>query len=442
MKKILFNDALRNAIDFVSTQRDLLSRNPVLVRDLRGRIRVALDASNEKDDPLFFKIPANISNELYKILGNFSYSKKHIFLFREDLPDLEHFFQLPELRPLKWEGDKPILHLLERQVTGQDWLHLPPLRDRDVVARPHRFAVFGLKGGVGRSTALAIWAWHLAQQGRKVLVIDLDLESPGIGSTLLRNGDFPAYGVIDWFVESAVGQEKDVLQDMVSKSSLHQRGEGSIRVVPCYGFEEPDYMAKLARCYQGIPGKNGPISWVNRLETMVHELEQKEQPDVVLLDSRAGLHDIAAATLLHLNATVFLFAVDTPQTWSGYHHLFMNWARLPQFSQVRHRFQIVAAMIPERNPLNYLRSFNENSYSLFSSTLYYEESVVPNAEVFNFDLNDKAAPHASWNIRWRSDLEYFNPANDPEEIPKQTMDAAMGEFLEKVDRLLEQRSSS
>src|SRR5437867_12286372 len=40
--------------------------------------------------------------------------------------------------------------------------------------------VYSYKGGTGRSMAVANVAWILASQGKRVLVIDWDLEAPGL----------------------------------------------------------------------------------------------------------------------------------------------------------------------------------------------------------------------------------------------------------------------
>jgi Mrp family chromosome partitioning ATPase len=56
---------------------------------------------------------------------------------------------------------------------------------------------FSIKGGVGRSTALAATAWRLAQAGKRILVLDLDLESPGLSSSLLSPDRQPVYGITD-----------------------------------------------------------------------------------------------------------------------------------------------------------------------------------------------------------------------------------------------------
>jgi Tfp pilus assembly protein PilF len=54
---------------------------------------------------------------------------------------------------------------------------------------PWIFTFYSFKGGVGRSLAAANVAYTLAGWGRHVLLIDMDLEAPGLSSFLARNGE-------------------------------------------------------------------------------------------------------------------------------------------------------------------------------------------------------------------------------------------------------------
>jgi tetratricopeptide (TPR) repeat protein len=55
----------------------------------------------------------------------------------------------------------------------------------------HVFSFYSFKGGVGRSLALINVAYSLASRGRNVLVLDMDLEAPGISGFLTRSGELP-----------------------------------------------------------------------------------------------------------------------------------------------------------------------------------------------------------------------------------------------------------
>jgi hypothetical protein len=111
-----------------------------------------------------------------------------------------------------------------------------------------RIVFFSIKGGVGRSTALAASAWAQAQAGQRVLVLDLDLESPGLSSALLPEERRPTYGIADWLVEDLVDNGDAVFEDMMATSTLAHDGE--INVVPAHGRDPGEYIDGLAVTYQ------------------------------------------------------------------------------------------------------------------------------------------------------------------------------------------------
>ncbi|MGA2144376.1 MAG: hypothetical protein ABSH49_05380 [Bryobacteraceae bacterium] len=54
---------------------------------------------------------------------------------------------------------------------------------------PYIFTFYSFKGGVGRSLAVMNVAYTLAGRGRHVLVVDMDLEAPGLSGFLTRSGE-------------------------------------------------------------------------------------------------------------------------------------------------------------------------------------------------------------------------------------------------------------
>src|SRR3990172_10784009 len=90
---------------------------------------------------------------------------------------------------------------------------------------------YSYKGGVGRSLALANVATLLAQHGKKVLVIDFDLEAPGLHRYLL-NSNTPfkkkraevfqgKKGTIDFFTE----MQKNIKKLFPSEQKYHAQDE-------------------------------------------------------------------------------------------------------------------------------------------------------------------------------------------------------------------------
>lgn len=56
-----------------------------------------------------------------------------------------------------------------------------------MIFQPRIFTFYSYKGGVGRSMALLNLAYYLQARGRHVLMVDMDLEAPGVSGYLSRN---------------------------------------------------------------------------------------------------------------------------------------------------------------------------------------------------------------------------------------------------------------
>jgi MinD-like ATPase involved in chromosome partitioning or flagellar assembly len=212
------------------------------------------------------------------------------------------------------------VRLVEHRIVGQDWLRRP---QEPIPGVPPVVVFASHKGGVGRSTALAVTTMALSQGGYNNLVIDLDLEAPGLGQMFLTED--PPYGTLDYFVESGVADLDDAFFDsLVAASKLVE--DGLIHVVPAVGSigdaSPQNILGKIARAYLERIGEDGRmISFLDRTRDLVRRLCLRNRYDVVFVDSRAGLNEAAAAAILGLGAEVLLFGVDTPQTFAGYRYL-------------------------------------------------------------------------------------------------------------------------
>jgi hypothetical protein len=261
-------------------------------------------------------------------------------------------------------------------------------------------------------------AQHLAGQGRCVLVVDLDLESPGVGTLLQDDGDLPDYGLVDYLTESAVGNEEGL--DLVTRSqTVRVGGNGEVWAAPAGGRPRAgyDYLAKLNRAYLDLPASSPegtPRTLANRLEAAIKACELRvtqlsRHPDIVLLDSRAGIHDIAAIAITQLAGYSLLFGTDSPATWNGYRELFRQWGKVPEHARIiRERLRMVAAMVPRDRRDSYLETFRDHAQSCFAVTLYDD---VPSgsdldAEVglYNPAPEDESAPHSPLPIYFAPDL--------------------------------------
>jgi hypothetical protein len=437
-----FDKALEAAIRVTGETVPILAPNGesvLLVRDLTGRFRVFVDR-----EPPVLSEAQSFEEKFAAAVGAYAASGRLLY-WRDILlaPHLLHD------SPDAWNPvDVPAnLRVVDRLVTGREWL-MDPAANRPPT--PPRFVFFGLKGGVGRSTALAMLAWHLSKQGKSVLVVDLDLESPGVGHSLLPFDDdadapiirdWPEFGVVDWLVEDLVGQADSLLAegDLWNRSPLSTTGD--IWVVPAMGGQrEQDYVGKLSRAYVDVPAVDGHGEYFgDRVARLLDSLEDRIEPDVVLLDSRAGVHDISSALLTRINATwSLLFAVDSRQTWEGLRILFRHWRRKPEaLRRLRQRLLTIAALVPETEEWQtYRAGFQERAFDVFREI--YDE-VAPGADdknLFTFALDDPEAPHSPIRIAQHQAYTLFAPLERKVQVDETKVAPAFGDFLREIDRLL------
>lgn len=424
-----------------------LPRLVTAVRDIAGDLDFsALRVIRDMNGHLYLVVPdawqdetlTSLSARLDTDLGAYSPGARNVVQRQRDVLSGTALLDEPYL--LTWVDDTPV-HVIERRAVGQDWVQQP----KAASAHSPRFVFYSLKGGVGRSTALMLWGRRLARQGKTVLIVDLDLEAPGLGPHTLTDEERPQWGTLDWLVEDLVDNDPDcLLPDMVAESFLTETP--GFWVAPALGQksnEDPgNVLAKLARAYLDTPDGN----FADRVRRLISALEDQVHPDVVLIDSRAGLHESVAANLLHLDAEVLLFAVDLPATWEGYRYLFghlrqlvTHSARAHDTSDWRERFQMVQArclMTAEEK-----RHFASSAYGVWTDTLY--DSAPADGDIlevmppFSFDEYDEQAPHWPLAILRSEHLEALNPLTHLASVGEAAIEEAFKELFAGLEERLE-----
>jgi len=420
---ITFDQTLAVVEDTLKSHEAWLVQMGVVIvnRDLNGRVRLILPANIQSDS--INAITSAIAEELADKLHPHSFPSDQIILYEEDMDIARDGLAGSTLSELEQ------VIVIDRLASEGRWSTVIPKSE----GAP-RVVFYSIKGGVGRSTAMAVSAWSLAQTGQRVMVLDLDLESPGLSSGLLPEVRRPTYGITDWLVEDLVDNGAAVFEDMVATSELSHDGE--IFVVPAHGAEPGNYIAKLGRVWMPKIDQQGRRKdWSQRLSRMIDALEQRWKPDIILIDSRSGIDEVASSCVTDLGAClVLLFAIDGEQTWSGYQMLFDYWHQAGVAQEIRDRLQLVGAMIPETNGAEYLAGVRERSWDLFSEALYDE---VPPGEtvdqLWNFDDNDESAPHYPWPIKWHRGFAALTSLHTRlAQIDQQEVDAIYGKLIDGI----------
>lgn len=400
---------------------------PLLInRDLNGKVRLILDESHKNiNNPI--GILDCIAQKIYETLGAHAYPKEQAFLFEQNIEEI-----LSRETPFLLHPDFPGVFVVDRQLVEANWdSYTQPLQ-----AAVPRIIFFSIKGGVGRSTALAATAWKMAEEGKRVLVLDLDLESPGLSSSLLPENRRPKYGITDWLVEDLVDNGDIVFDSMKASSELSRDGE--IWVVPAHGADPGEYIPKLGRAWMPkLTTEGKPESWAQRLRRLLDRMEAQWKPDVVLIDSRAGIDEIGSTCVTELGAkAILLFAIDGDQTWAGYRILLQHWRKKDVTRKVREYIQVVGAMLPAHNTVDYYQGLREQAWTLFTEEVYDEvlPGEVATDEVFSFDEVDESAPHYPWPVAWSQDFSALKSVHSRlAEIDSEKVQATFGSLFEGLE---------
>src|SRR5690606_17676375 len=170
----------------------------------------------------------------------------------------------------------------------------PPWPLRENV--PTVVSFYSYKGGVGRSTLVAVVAALLARQGANVVIVDLDLEAPGQQSLFELT---PERGVLDFLIEhAAIGHAdaKDVMRDVTASVP---GATGKVYVVPA-GAMGWSYVEKVARLdfsshTESNESTGGAVH--DGLRALLKGIRGSKNPDWVLLDARTGIHDLGGLAI-------------------------------------------------------------------------------------------------------------------------------------------------
>ena len=426
--KINFNKAMELVSNFYDKNAEELYEKYFVIRDIQGRFRILANLDS---------FPEHILPKMDELNRNLSvYASKPFLQAKKDIFNPEQIFDSKGYVDYTANDNVKPFKLIDRTITGSGWTNHDYTLDEKLINIP-KIAFFGLKGGVGRSTALTILAYKLAKQDKKVVLLDLDLESPGLSSLVLPEDSKPKFGVVDWILESNFSDDTDqLIDDMVGFSPLSANTNGSILVFPAMGGDRSSYMDKLSRIYSET--KNATFN--DKLIHLCEKIAEVHAPDIILIDSRSGLHDIAALSIVGLSDMTLLFGIDSEQSWQGYETLFDFWKSRPEVARhVREKLKIVQSLLPETDQVNKSRLFRQKAFDIFSKYLY--DNIDPVIDVadeliesYSFEENDDVAPHNPIRIMWNNRFQEFSPLLLAEEIvTEQYLDMCFGELIEWIN---------
>ena len=166
---------------------------------------------------------------------------------------------------------------------------------------------YSFKGGTGRSMALVNVAADLLARGRKVLLVDFDLEAPGL-DTFPMKLDRPVMGglvemIMDYLDSSS--ESTPAVQDYVYSAKIEGVRGGALWIMPA-GCQDSSYDARFRSIdWQRLYEDQGGFLFFEDLKA---QWSEAFNPDYVLIDSRTGHTDIGGICTRQLpNSVVAMF---------------------------------------------------------------------------------------------------------------------------------------
>ncbi|MCC8991524.1 MAG: AAA family ATPase [Streptococcus sp.] len=206
-------------------------------------------------------------------------------------------------------------------------------------------AFYSYKGGVGRTLALANCARVLAAGGKQVLLMDFDLEAPGLQHFEVfrpkkAKEDTALSGFSEYLEECLKNGPPSALTSYIHESQGHKVDKGKIWLMPAGRHEEPGYLSFL----------NGK-SWSDFyslqegykiLENLRGQIVEEYRPDYVLMDARTGLSEIGGIATHQLADIVVLVFNLNAQNLAGALRVFKSLQTAPMNPKII----LVASPVP------------------------------------------------------------------------------------------------
>lgn len=391
-----------------------------VIFDLKGRCRILVKAAEGKE-------PAVVQTALeprFKAAADIFWADEAIWIeSARSLPSRKAIYRAVWQEAKVYSPGNGKQWIMDRHLSKDAWFGSPfpspwPLNPHT----PPIISFFSFKGGVGRTTALAAFATNLARAGKRVVIVDFDLEAPGVGTLFVPGGgDGTSFGVVDFLLELPVAPKGSI--DIADYCNVCDDpgivGEGSEIICVPAGKVDERFIEKLARVnyeylYRSAAEPGAQDAETSPIHQLLKLLRERWNPDFVLIDSRAGLHDLGGLSLSGIAHWHVLFGLNSEQSWQGLSIAVSHLGKQEVLAGNPQRdCTLVQAMTPspQAGRDQAVASFSSQAYEVFSN-LYYDDPQSPNAVWPVPDSEDPDQPHSPQVLSWDYRVFAYGPLND------------------------------
>lgn len=179
---------------------------------------------------------------------------------------------------------------------------------------------YSYKGGVGRSLALANVANRLSEFGKKVCIVDFDLEAPGLHTKFKDHIDKAKInkGIVDYIYDFSQFQKvPEHIIDFVTPVSFEERSRSDISLISAGNTRDFDYWKKLSCIDWKKLFYEKDSQGVAFFYNLKEQIRSQLKPDFLLIDSRTGITDISGITMSIFADEVVLLAANNLENLEG-----------------------------------------------------------------------------------------------------------------------------
>lgn len=174
---------------------------------------------------------------------------------------------------------------------------------------------YSYKGGVGRTIALIETAYNLAEAGKRVLLLDLDVEAPSLHNIFYEkvNDEISGvkYGIIEYLYRKVVQGSGDTQINNIFCSLQLKNVLGEVFVMPALKFMNKDYVYQIERL------QAQQIQERDVFNEIFAYMQEKLKVDIILIDTRAGFNQWGSLSLLALSNQVIFVAYPNNENIEG-----------------------------------------------------------------------------------------------------------------------------
>lgn len=367
------------AVDFTERYRNL---ELYIVQNVYGKILVYAANSDRK---LLAQLEERLTAEIEVWLNGCEMIEENIFAETE----IEEWKQ--ESVPVKER-----VWVFEKYITNVYWDAKKRKKARCPLSG-RLVSFYSFKGGVGRTTTMMMCAIGAARKGKKIVVLDFDLEAPGV-SSFFPDVVLSQYGILDFFVESNVYQQEinidEYLCNVGEYFHVDQYG-GEIYILPAMGTAAQSdieiYRRNLMRFDLNLPAYEEDAT---PIDVLLSKIDSFLKPDYIFIDTRSGIHQIGGITLTRYSDLALLFFYGSRQNIEG-----MQMA-LPALKNSGTPFLLINSKVPSNESLAQIEKkvYIEGSYyALGKCDKEYQKNEIL--------LDDETAEHYPIHITYNAGLE-------------------------------------